>query len=244
MAQSRTTDQSDERVDRDQRNSRLEQHQQHQQNQQQRDAGASVSGRGATGMQTSDRERSIRTDREVGRSATVRSQATSPGNPAVNSPFGLMRRMAEDMDRILADFGFAGPELALSPLFSGSTGQGLSRGAPGIASFGWMPQIETRRRGDNLVVRADLPGMRKEDVHVEVDDGILTISGERSEEHEADRDEYYRTERSYGQFYRALPLPEGVDDSACDASFKDGVLEVTIPLPKQQERKAKRIQVR
>jgi HSP20 family protein len=110
--------------------------------------------------------------------------------------------------------------------------------------MGWMPQIETRRRGDDLVVHADLPGLRKEDVHVEVDDGILTISGERSHEHEDERDDYYRSERSYGQFYRAIPLPEGVDENACEATFKDGVLEVSIPLPKQQEKKAKEVQIR
>jgi HSP20 family protein len=148
------------------------------------------------------------------------------------------------MDRIFEDFGFAGPSLSLSPLLSGSQGQGVSRGSPSIAGMGWMPQIETRRRGDDLVVHADLPGLRKEDVHVEVDDGILTISGERSHEHEDERDDYYRSERSYGQFYRAIPLPEGVDENACEATFKDGVLEVSIPLPKQQEKKAKQVQIR
>jgi HSP20 family protein len=240
MAQSRTTEQRDERAGQDQHN---QHNQQSQQNQQQRNDGAAATARG-TGVQGTDRERSIRTERERGRSSAVQRQPSASSSATVNSPFSLMRRMAEDMDRIFEDFGFAGPSLSLSPLLSGSTGQGVSRNAPSFARVGWMPQIETRRRGDNLVVHADLPGLRKEDVQVEVDDGILTISGERSDEHEDERDDYYRSERSYGQFYRAIPLPEGVDESACEATFKDGVLEVTIPLPKQQEKKAKQIQIR
>ena len=241
MAQTRAAEHRDERTGQDQQRQQNQQSQQNQQ-QQQREGGASA--RGGTGVQGTDRERSIRTERESGRGTAVQRQTTSSSYQTVSSPFGLMRRMAEDMDRILADFGFAGPSLSMSPLLSGSQGQGVSRGSPSMARLGWMPQIETRRRGDNLVVHADLPGMRKEDVHVEVDDGILTISGERSEEHEGEGDDFYRSERSYGQFYRALPLPDGVDENACDATFKDGVLEVTIPLPKQQEKKAKKVQIR
>lgn len=109
---------------------------------------------------------------------------------------------------------------------------------------GWAPQIETFRRGDSLVIRADLPGLTKEDVNVEVDDGVLTISGERCEDHTDEQDGFYRTERSYGEFFRSLPLPEGVSDAQCDATFKDGVLEVTFPVPKQRERNAKRVKVR
>jgi HSP20 family protein len=244
MAQSRTTEQRDERAGHDEQHqqNQRQQNQEQQNQQQQREGGASA--RGGTAMQGTDRERRIRTERESARSGAVQRQSSPASSQTMNSPFSLMRRMAEDMDRIFEDFGFAGPSLAMSPLFGGAPSQGVSRGSPSIARFDWMPQIETRRRGDNLVVHADLPGMRKEDVHVEVDDGILTISGERSEQHEGDRDDFYRSERSYGQFYRALPLPEGVDENACEATFKDGVLEVTIPLPKQQDRKAKQIQVR
>src|SRR5438105_2737203 len=114
-----------------------------------------------------------------------------------------MRRMAEDMDRLFGDFGLGSP----------TSGRELAT---------WSPQVETFRRDDQLVVRADLPGMRKEDVKVEIDDGILSISGERCEEHEDDGDDFYRSERHYGQFYRALPLPDGVTGDSCDATFKDG----------------------
>jgi HSP20 family protein len=77
-----------------------------------------------------------------------------------------------------------------------------------------------------------------------VSEGVLTICGERSDEHEDTRDDFFRSERSYGQFYRAIPLPEGVTGDQCEATFKDGVLEVSIPAPKQPERKARQIQIR
>jgi len=86
--------------------------------------------------------------------------------------------------------------------------------------------------------------MSKDDVNVEIEDGFLTISGERCEENEEDRDDYYRSERQYGQFSRTIPLPEGVSGKQCDASFKDGVLEVSLAAPKKEERKARRVQIR
>ena len=157
------------------------------------------------------------------------------------NPFSLMRRMAEDMDRIFGQFGF-GPSLGFGPLASPALGQGRGLMSRGLRA--WSPQLETFRRGDKLVVRADLPGLRKEDVNVEVDNGMLTISGQRSEEQVDDRDDFYRSERSYGEFYRALPLPENVSGEACEATFKDGVLEVTLPLPKPQQSKARRVEVK
>ena len=198
----------------------------------------------AVGDQT-DRERSIRTDREAGRSSGVTRRATttpghrtSPGSIA--NPFAMMRRMAEDMDRIFGNIGFGRAGLGLSPFFDND----LWRSGSNLQQAAWAPQVETFRRGDQLVVRADLPGMKKEDVNVEVDDGVLTISGERCDEHEESGDDSYRSERTYGQFYRAIPLPEGVSEERCEASFKDGVLEVTLPMPKEPDRKAKKIQVR
>jgi HSP20 family protein len=146
----------------------------------------------------------------------------------------MMRRLVEDMDRMFDDFAF-GSAGRLAPRFD----QELS----GLRSL-WTPQIETFRRGDKLVVRADLPGLRKEDVKVQIEQDVLTIEGERNEESRDEDDGYYRTERSYGHFYRAIPLPEGVDDTACDASFKDGVLEVTINAPKAMQRQGRKIEIR
>jgi len=187
-------------------------------------------------------ERGIRTASEPIRGGLTR-RGTTPlsAYSGAGSPFSLMRRMAEDMDRIFGDFGY-GPSFGANPLLSPSLGQGRGLTSGGMRS--WAPQLEAFRRGDKLVVRADLPGLRKEDVNVEVEDGVLTISGHREEEEIEDRDDFYRSERSYGEFFRALPLPENVTGESCEATFKDGVLEVTLPLPKQQERKPRRISVK
>ena len=233
MATPRTSTSRDEQAQQDQRTNENQRSSQGQQ--------ASQASRDAGGT-SRESEREIRTTSEPIRGGMTR-RGTTPlsGYGSASSPFSLMRRMAEDMDRIFGDLGFS-PSFGLSPLVAPSLGQGR-----GLASGGqraWSPQLETFRRGDKLVVRADLPGLRKEDVNVEVEDGMLTISGHRSEEEIEDRDDFYRSERSYGEFYRALPLPENVTGETCEATFKDGVLEVTLPLPKAQERKPRRIDVK
>ena len=233
-------------------NSRTTQKRDEQQNAQEQNAGRQhAQGQHAQGQHAQgqgDRERGIRTSREgePGRGMTRgRSSSIAPvyGSSLATSPFGLMRRMAEDMDRILEDFGFAGPGFAMAPLLSPELERGRGAAMPGRSSA-WTPSLETFRRGDDLVVRADLPGLRKEDVQVEIDDGVLTISGERTEEHVENRDDYYRSERSYGRFHRALALPEGVTGDACQATFDNGVLEVTLPMPKQAKSEARRIAIR
>jgi HSP20 family protein len=156
----------------------------------------------------------------------------------------LMRRMAEDMDRLFENFGFGRTGLGLAPSFGTALDRDLWSGSPALGQALWSPQVDTFRKGDKLVVRADLPGLNKDEVKVEVDEGVLTISGERREEQEETREDFYRSERSYGEFYRAIPLPEGVTGDQVDATFKDGVLEVTLPAPKQPERRAKQIQIR
>src|SRR5215813_10682085 len=124
----------------------------------------------------SDRERAIQTGREAGRSANIdRSERIPPiyqyaANIGAN-PFTLMRRMAEDMDRLFQDFGFAN---AL-PGISSASARDPWRQARNIAQ-GWAPQIETFRRADRLIIRADLPGLKREDVKVEVDGDLLAIS--------------------------------------------------------------------
>jgi HSP20 family protein len=225
-----------------QQNQPAQQNQQNQQNQQGSRTQQS-SGSQRTGA-ASDQQRNIATSRESasniqsssGSQSTglSRPQTRSPvyGRGAMSDPFTLMQRMSADMDRLFEQFGF------------GSSLGGLAFGGSSLASSAWSPQIETFRRGDELVIRADVPGVRKEDLQIEVDDGVLTLSGERRSENEENRDGYYRSERSYGQFQRSIPLPEGVDADQCQASFTDGVLEVTLPAPKEQERKAKRIEIR
>lgn len=156
-------------------------------------------------------------------------RSTSVTPRRTDSPFSMMRRVLEDMDRMFFDFSGGPPPERWS-------------GHPD-RTF-WAPQIETFRRGDQLVVRADLPGMNKENVNVEVEDDTLLISGERQDEYNEERDDFYRSERSYGSFFRAVPLPDGIDPNSAKAEFKDGVLEVTVTVPKAPEQKGRRIDIR
>jgi HSP20 family protein len=102
-----------------------------------------------------------------------------------------------------------------------------------IAVRRWIPAMDVVETEDHFVLRADLPGLSESDVNVELDDRVLTISGERKAEHEQRSEGYYRVERASGSFNRALRLPEGVDADGIQASFDNGVLEVRIPKPEQ-----------
>ena len=101
-----------------------------------------------------------------------------------------------------------------------------------------MDLVET---DEHFVLKADLPGLAEGDVSIEVEDDVLTVSGERKAEHEDKREGYVRVERSYGAFRRSLTLPEGIDPEAVTASFDNGVLEVRIPKP--EERKPRRVAI-
>src|SRR5512133_1309521 len=105
----------------------------------------------------------------------------------------------------------------------------------------WVPPVDLVEAEDHFVLKADLPGLSEEDVSVEVQDGTLTISGERSAEHESTERGWYRIERSFGSFNRSLPLPDGVDPDGISAKFDRGVLEVQIPKP--EERKPRRVEI-
>ncbi|HEY6890685.1 MAG TPA: Hsp20/alpha crystallin family protein [Solirubrobacter sp.] len=97
----------------------------------------------------------------------------------------------------------------------------------------WTPAVDLVRENGHLVVRADVPGIKPEDIEIEVEDGMLTLSGKHEESTEETDERYMRRERRYGSFMRRLPLPDGVDPKKIKASTKDGVLEVTVPLPKE-----------
>jgi HSP20 family protein len=105
----------------------------------------------------------------------------------------------------------------------------------------WVPSMDLVETDDHFVLRADLPGLTESDVSIELEDNVLTISGERKAEHEEKKEGYYRVERSFGQFRRSLTLPEGVDPAGIGATFDKGVLEVRIPKP--QERKPRRVAI-
>jgi HSP20 family protein len=113
----------------------------------------------------------------------------------------------------------------------------------GKETTGWMPTTDVYRTNGNLVVKADLPGLSKDDVEVKVEDGFLIVQGERREEKEKKEKEYYRSECSYGSFYRRVPLPDDVDADKISAKVHDGVLEVTVPLPATETKEAKKITV-
>jgi HSP20 family protein len=105
----------------------------------------------------------------------------------------------------------------------------------------WIPAMDVVETGSHFVLRADLPGVPENEVKIEIEDNVLTISGERKSEHEEQGEGYYRVERSFGSFARSLTLPEGVDADGIQASFDSGVLEVQIPKPEQH--KPRKVQI-
>jgi HSP20 family protein len=107
----------------------------------------------------------------------------------------------------------------------------------------WIPAMDLVETDEHFVLRADLPGLNEGDVNIEVEDNVLTVSGERKSEHEDKREGYYRVERSFGSFRRTLTLPEGVDPEAVSATFDKGVLEVRVPKPEQRKPRRVAIQV-
>jgi HSP20 family protein len=103
----------------------------------------------------------------------------------------------------------------------------------GTATRRWMPAMDLVETGEHFVLKADLPGMSEGDVNIELENNVLTVSGERKTEHEEKQEGYYRLERSTGAFSRSLTLPEGIDADAIAATFDNGVLQVRIPKPVQ-----------
>ena len=132
-------------------------------------------------------------------------------------PFNVLRQMTSELDRMFDEpwtlFRWPSAELA-SP-------EGPI----------WAPKVDVVTKDNKLITRVDLPGMKKEDVQVQVNDGFLTLSGERKKETKEEKDNVYREEREYGSFCRTVPLPNGVKADDVKATFNNGVLEVTIPLP-------------
>jgi HSP20 family protein len=114
-------------------------------------------------------------------------------------------------------------------------------GGTGGAMRRWMPPMDLVETDEHFVLRADLPGLSEEDVHIELEDTTLTVSGERKAEHESRDEGFYRVERAFGSFSRTLTLPKGIDPEAITANFDRGVLEVRIPKP--EERKPRRIEI-
>jgi HSP20 family protein len=145
--------------------------------------------------------------------------SVSPGEFFTLSPITLMRRFTEDIDRALGlSSGRNRSDFDISP-----------------DDFTWVPTIEVRQQGENLVIHADLPGLSENDVRVEATDDGLVIQGERRREQTVEDGGIVRTEREYGRFYRLIPLPDGAKVEDAKANFRNGVLEITVPVPESEK---------
>ena len=144
--------------------------------------------------------------------------------PKFSSPFrgGALQRWFDEMERAWPDRFFA-----RFPTF----------GEP------WMPAVDIVEKEDALLVKADLPGVRQEDISITVEEGSLCIRAERKREEEKEEKGYRRMERSYGRYERVIRLPEGVSEDAIKANYRDGVLEITVPLPAEAPPPAKTIKI-
>jgi HSP20 family protein len=154
--------------------------------------------------------------------------------------FGMLQRFADEMDRLFDDVGLGRTLIAPRSGWS-------ALGSPWLGTSGhfeaWAPDVEIVQRGEQLVIRADLPGLQKDDVKIDVTDDTITIQGERKREHEEERDGIYRSERSYGGFSRVVQLPDGAMTDQAKASFRDGVLEITMPAPPEHVTRGRRLEI-
>ena len=155
-------------------------------------------------------------------------------SPRFGGPFDLFERISDEMDRtfgrVFRDIGFPG---------GGLLSRRAARGGQGL----WTPRVEAFQQGDQFIVRAELPGLKKDDVQVELTDQAITIRGERRSEQQEEREGVYLTEREYGEFYRVVPLPEGVIGESAQARFKDGLLEVTLQAPPAEANRGRRLEI-
>jgi HSP20 family protein len=161
--------------------------------------------------------------------APEKASSMTPATPA-RSPFELMRSFGQEMDRLFDDFGFGRRWPLITRAF-----------APEDAL--WSPNIEVVDNDGKMTVRADLPGLAKDEIKVELTDTALTIEGERKHTEEKKEDGYYRSECSYGHFYRSIPLPEGAKAESAKANFVNGVLQITVDVPTRNAPAARRLTI-
>jgi len=188
-----------------------------------------------SGSQESGKDRS----REMSR----RSAGDVSRSSSAHSPWQTMSRLSREMDQLFDSFfgnRFGLPRHGRSwPFESG----GLGMGGDDLSSL-WAPNVDVRRRGDSVVIHAELAGVSKDAVRIEATDQGIAISGERNETREEGGNErgYQLKERSYGSFYREIPLPEGAQVDQAKATMREGVLEITVPLQQTQSRRQIRIE--
>ena len=165
-------------------------------------------------------------------------QRWSPSSGAFDDPFEFMTRMSEEMDRT---FDRLWRDFCLQPRRSWLSRLPFGRRAQQAA---WAPRIEAFQKGDRFMVRAELPGLKKDEVNVELTDDALTIRGERRDEREEEREGYFHSEREYVEFYRVIPLPEGVISESAQATFHDGVLEVNMQAAPSETRRRRKLEIK
>ena len=154
----------------------------------------------------------------------------SSGFESGYGPFAMMRRISDEMDRLFENFGMGRGLTGYDP-----QGFGNPQRTQGASSM-WSPHVEVMEREGKLVIQADLPGIKREDVNVEIEQDAVVIQGHRHQEQTSDQSGYYRSERSYGSFYRTIPLPEGTNADSASATFRDGVLKIELDAPRGQRR--------
>jgi HSP20 family protein len=151
-------------------------------------------------------------------------------------PISLFEEMQADLARLLDGGPFGALPFGTLPF-----GRSLRRMSqlPGAN----LPRVDVFEREGNLMVKAELPGVKKDDIDLQITDGDLVLRAERREEREVKEENWYRMERSSGSLYRRLPMPEGVQAEQIQAALTDGVLEVTIPKPQEEESQAQKIAI-
>jgi HSP20 family protein len=154
-------------------------------------------------------------------------------------PFDTMARLSREMDQLMDSFfgtrlGF--PRLSAGwPFERNAQDSGASTGMSSL----WSPSVDVRQRGDAIVIHAELPGVPKDAVRIETSEDGIAISGERSDTREENQSAggYQLTERTYGSFYRSIPLPDGAQPEQAKATMREGVLEIMVPMQQSQARR-------
>jgi HSP20 family protein len=157
-----------------------------------------------------------------------------------SGPFALMRQMQDEVDRWFDRAGL-GRGWTSPSSWAAAPASWMNRAVEQIGD--WTPAIDAFQRGNEFVVRLDVPGMTRNDLNVEVGEDSLTISGERKQEHSNERDGMFWSERSYGSFSRVVPLPQGTISDSAKANFSNGVLEVVMQAPSPETRRGRKIDI-
>ena len=147
-------------------------------------------------------------------------------------PFAWMRQMQDQLDR------------AFTGLWGGSGSNSSWTPDTVFGRSDWSPALDVFQRGNELVIRADMPGLSKDDITVDIADDQLTIRGDRRYDHEEERDGVFRSERSYGSFCRVVPLPQGAIADSAKATFNNGVLEIVVQAPSFDVRRGRRVEIK